>query len=158
MIRQVVKVGDDNDFVLRQQCQRAEYPFPHEQIVADLFDTLDEHEIGIGLSAPQIGLPYRIFVIDYNGVREAFINPVIRRVSHNRTSAPEGCLSLPVGFSVPVVRPKQIWLDFTDESGILHTNQKFRKTEARIILHECDHLDGVLITDRHISQQREQNK
>lgn len=146
MIRPILTVKEDSKQILRTNCEDAVNPDTIREVVTNLFDTLDNTEIGVGLSAPQIGVSLRIFVVDYHGTRQAFVNPRIRRQSGNETSADEGCLSLP-GVSCRVTRPKMVWLDYTDWEGVAHQNQKFKKMEARIIQHEMDHLLGVLITD-----------
>ncbi|MDR2921760.1 MAG: peptide deformylase [Treponema sp.] len=102
---------------------------------------------GVGLAGPQIGLMRRIFVAHVDGdIPRIFINPSIIETSHDTVKMEEGCLSIP-GIYADVVRSKfvkvQAWNDkgkpFTLEtSGIL----------ARVILHEYDHLEGVLFLDR----------
>lgn len=146
MIRPILTVKEDSKQILRTNCEDVVNPDTIQEVVTNLFDTLDSTDNGVGLSAPQIGVSLRIFVMDYHGVRQAFINPRIRRQSDNETSAEEGCLSLP-GVSCRVTRPKMVWIDYTDWKGVAHQNQKFKKMEARIIQHEMDHLVGVLITD-----------
>lgn len=145
MIVPIVKIGDELEHKLRRPCHKTFRPEQIMPVVRDLFDTVAGK--GVGLSAPQIGLSLRIFVVDYRGLQQAFVNPTIIRVSENETSAMEGCLSIP-GVEVHVSRPKMIWMDYWDENGKEHPNQKFRRMEARIIQHEYEHLQGILITDK----------
>ena len=102
---------------------------------------------GIGLAAPQIGIPLRFFVTDVPGDKpRLFINPEISFRSEEKESALEGCLSLP-GKSASVKRAKKIHVAATDLKG-----RKFLLCcgglLARCIQHEYDHLDGILFIDK----------
>lgn len=117
--------------------------------VRALFDLMYAEE-GRGLAAPQAGLGQRIFVMD-PGWKEgrpapaAFINPVILRVSDERQSMVEGCLSLP-GRPRHISRPATVRLAWREVDGSPR-EAAFSGIEAVIVQHERDHLDGVLITD-----------
>ena len=116
-----------------------------KRIIADMTETM-WHQVGIGLAAPQVGLPHRILVMDDgNGGAQALINPVI----DSRTGTireEEGCLSLPGVFGV-VERSKTITVRAMDADG-KPISLEATGLKARIIQHELDHLDGVLFIDR----------
>lgn len=99
----------------------------------------------LGLAAPQIGVMRRVFVVA--GWPEPFVNPVVDRVGPETEVAEEGCLSLPADLLVRVERPKRVWLSAQDSQGRVR-RFKLRGRDARCALHELDHLDGVLVTDR----------
>jgi peptide deformylase len=116
-----------------------------KRIIADMTETM-WHQVGIGLAAPQVGLPYRILVMDDGkGGAQTLINPEIESRS-GTVREEEGCLSLPGVFGV-VERSKTITVKTTDADG---KSVSFEATglKARIVQHELDHLDGVLFIDR----------
>lgn len=117
--------------VLRQKC-RENFILPLGFIEAMLKLMLKSN--GVGLAAPQVGFPYRMFVTAWG---EAFINPVITARTGNIIKDDEGCLSIP-GIFVTVPRHERI---------VLNNDWPFEGFQARIIQHEMDHLDGKLITD-----------
>jgi len=106
---------------------------------------------GVGLAAPQVGLPWRLFVANAHPEHlrsedRVFINPTLRDASRELEDYEEGCLSLP-HILAEVRRPRQITIDALDMHG-----HPFTMTAddlwARVWQHEYDHLDGVLIIDR----------
>lgn len=111
---------------------------------------------GVGLAAPQIGRNDRIVVIDADPVKEAFpecagrkltlINPEIEVLDGDAVSRSEGCLSLP-GLSEDVKRVEHIRLRWLDENFEDH-EEEISGFLARIVQHECDHLEGKVYTDR----------
>lgn len=120
-----------------------------KNLAAEMLDRMYEAR-GVGLAANQVDLPLRMFVANPAGVRGdgeelVLINPVLQRPKGSQ-SAEEGCLSLP-GIYGTVVRPKEIQLSGYDLAGnpVERTVDGFL---ARILLHENDHLDGVLFFDR----------
>lgn len=98
---------------------------------------------GAGLAAPQCGLGLRAFAIGC-GVDEAFFNPVVVARSPDEVTGGEGCLSLP-GETYDVPRAKWVDLEWTDVRG-RRVSQRFEGVLARVVQHECDHLDGLLIS------------
>lgn len=124
-------------------------------LVADMYETLQAAE-GCGLAAPQIGLSKRLFVVDGTELAEdypecadfkqAFINPELLEESEDTSVYSEGCLSLP-GISENVVRPKTITIRYLDEDFKEH-EETFTDFKARIVLHEYDHLEAHVFTDR----------
>lgn len=133
-----------------------------KELAAQMFDAMYESE-GVGLAAPQIGQNIRIVVIDADPVGDSFpecagrkfclINPEIEILEGDTISRPEGCLSLP-GISESVPRVEHIRLTWVDENFQPHT-EEISGFLARIVQHECDHLEGKLFID-HLSGIRKQ--
>src|SRR3989338_10438175 len=103
---------------------------------------------GVGLAANQVGQDLAIFVIDKklaeeNNVSDVYINPEITEYSKDTTEMEEGCLSLP-DYWIPVSRAKKIKIKALDENGN-KIKIKARGFLARVLQHETDHLNGVLI-------------
>ena len=112
--------------------------------------------MGIGLAATQVGVMHRVLVyrVDSDGPVAALVNPVIEWSGEETEVMDEGCLSLP-GVLVEVERPIHIRVKAQDERGdglLIEASG----LEARVIQHELDHLDGVLILDRATRDQRKQ--
>ncbi len=106
---------------------------------------------GIGLAAPQVGVPLRLVVADVSEDKSAplrLVNPRILSRSEETASAEEGCLSLPDLYA-EVRRPSAVEVSFLDEHG---SEKRLRAegTLARCLQHELDHLDGILFID-HLS-------
>jgi peptide deformylase len=117
---------------------------------------LMQDALGIGLAATQVGVMHRVFVyrVDPEGPVKALVNPVVECTSEELESAEEGCLSIP-GVQVDVERPARVRVRGQDAEG---QALEFEATglEARVIQHELDHLNGVLILDRISREQRKQ--
>jgi peptide deformylase len=114
-------------------------PVDPQELAKNLLETMRHHR-GIGLSANQVGLPYRVFVMEGDPPFACF-NPKIVDVSQEIVSLPEGCLSYP-GVNVPVKRPAHVRVRFSAPDGNVIT-KKFTGMTARVFLHEHDHLQGV---------------
>lgn len=149
--------------VLRNISQPVKEDYPElKTLVANMFETMYASE-GVGLAAPQIGRNDRIVVIDADPVSENFpecagrkftlINPEIEILDGESCSRAEGCLSLP-GLSENVNRVEHIRLKWVDADFQPH-EEEISGFLARIVQHECDHLDGKLYID-HISLIRKQ--
>lgn len=138
-----------------------EYP-NLKQLISDMWDAMYESE-GVGLAAPQIGLNDRIVVIDADPVKDTYpecegrkmtlINPHVEVLDGEKTTCSEGCLSLP-GISEKVPRVEHILLRWVDEDFQPH-EEEISGFLARIVQHECDHLEGKVFID-HISPIRKQ--
>ena len=101
---------------------------------------------GIGLAAPQVGRNIRIIVVQLLcGMTVEMINPRISWTSDDRCTLDEGCLSIP-GQIQSVERYKSIRVKFQDITG-QHKYWKLSKMDARVVLHEYDHLEGLLMVD-----------
>lgn len=118
------------------------------QLMNVLLDTLDDQ--AAGLAAVQIGYPRRIFLLrnacnaDGSAANTAYINPIVVSRSRQTKKDYEGCLSLP-HFLARFDRPKSVVLEYMDINGEFH-RETFTGFWARAVMHEMDHLDGVLIT------------
>lgn len=153
MIYPIVAYGDP---ILRKVAEPigADYPKLNE-IIQNMFDTMHRSN-GIGLAAPQIGLSIRLFVVDatpyenderdLDGFKHVFINAQILEEEGKKWKCSEGCLSIP-GIREDVDRMPNITIRYMDENFAEHT-ESFTGMRARIIQHEYDHLEGVLLTDR----------
>jgi peptide deformylase len=110
--------------------------------------------LGVGLAAPQVGLSQRLLVyrVGHEAPLVALVNPEIEWSSADEEEAEEGCLSIP-GVAVDVERPVHVRVSALDEHGDPRTVEA-SGLEARVIQHEMDHLDGVLILDRTTRDQR----
>ena len=142
-IRNIRVKGDE---VLRKKCKPVEAIGKREMIILqDMADTMYKAD-GVGIAAPQVGILKRMFLVDIgdeNGLM-VFINPEILGVSGSQCGG-EGCLSLP-GESHEVERPNYVKVKAFNEKGeefILEGEELL----ARAILHESDHLDGILYID-----------
>jgi peptide deformylase len=112
--------------------------------------------LGIGLAATQVGVPHRLLVyrVEQDAPVNALVNPVIEFSSDEEEWAEEGCLSLPA-VHVEVERPVFVRVHAKDEHGD-EVIVEASGLEARVIQHEVDHLDGVLILDRTPKDQRKE--
>jgi peptide deformylase len=117
---------------------------------------LMDDALGIGLAATQVGVLHRLLVYRVGGDAPlaALINPQVQWSSRDEEIAEEGCLSLP-SVHVDVERPVHVRVSAQDEFGEPITVEA-SGLEARVIQHELDHLDGVLILDRTTRDQRKQ--
>jgi peptide deformylase len=117
--------------------------------VREMFDMMYEHK-GVGLSANQVNLPYRMFILNTEGdptkgQEHVFLNPVISKRS-GKVEAEEGCLSFPEIYA-PVKRSEKIVISGYNLDGG-EVNFQLTGLFARAAQHEYDHLDGVLFIDR----------
>lgn len=113
------------------------------ELIEDMIDTMNEAD-GVGLAAPQVGILKRIFVLDLGEGPLVMINPEILEVNGSQIGD-EGCLSIP-GFFAEVERPNYVKVKFLNpemEEVILEGEELF----ARAVLHENDHLNGILFRD-----------
>lgn len=127
-----------------------------KQLAADLIETMQQTKNGIGLAAPQVHRSLSLFVVHFPnpenkdqwtpGAIEVFINPKVLSVSKEEWFHSEGCLSLP-GLYCKVPRPLKIKIQYQNLQGELLVKD-FEGFEARMLLHENDHLNGVLFIDR----------
>jgi peptide deformylase len=134
--------------VLKQRCDPVDLAFG-VALAEDLVETMRAHPGCVGIAAPQVGEPVRVAVIDVRGHRHktssngllVLVNPAILAMAGIHV-AREGCLSLPE-ITADVARAERIVLCADDGRQIW--SDAF---EARVIQHEIDHLDGILILDR----------
>ena len=109
---------------------------------------------GVGLAATQVGILRRFFVCTLEGDDRVLVNPVVTPVGEDTEVDQEGCLSLgPI--RVPVERAAKVKVEATDETGE-PVSLELEGTDARVVQHELDHLDGTLIIDRTTDEARKQ--
>ncbi len=121
-----------------------------KELVLDMKKVMKENE-GIGLAANQIDKDASIFVIDEklaaeNNMPEVFFNPEITEYSKDQDEMEEGCLSIPL-YNVQIKRSKKVKIKAIDENG-KKIKLKARGLLARVLQHETDHLNGLVIKDR----------
>lgn len=142
--------------VLRQIAKDIDKSYPDlEKFIADMFETM-YHSDGLGLAAPQVGKSIRLIVIDgaplgkdrpeMKDFKKVFINAHIIESTGDKVSMGEGCLSLP-NLHEEVERDSSVRIEYYDENWE-HHDDVFTGYKARVVLHEYDHLDGILFTDR----------
>ena len=133
--------------VLRKVAEDITPDYPNlKELIQNMFETMD-HADGVGLAAPQIGLPIRVVVVDLD------VNAHILEVSGEEVSMEEGCLSLP-GIHESVKRGNKIRVKYLDEDLVEH-DEIVEGYLARVMQHEFDHLDGKMFID-HLSPLRRQ--
>ena len=124
------------------------------ELIENMFETMYNAK-GVGLAAPQIGQSIRLFIVDTKqmneddsdeGIKQAFINPVIVKDSGDNEKYEEGCLSIP-DIQADVLRPSRIRLKYMDKD-FQEQEGAFSGLEARVIQHEYDHLEGVLFVEK----------
>lgn len=134
------------DKILRQKTSRFDFTNPPTdpiQLARTLAEEMIKHK-ALGIAAPQLGLPYRVFCIASNPIICMF-NPVIADQSSEEVLLEEGCISFP-NLIVKKKRPKIIKVRYAQPNSEYMT-QKFVGVTARTILHELDHLNGILFFD-----------
>ncbi|MBT8298585.1 MAG: peptide deformylase, partial [Maribacter sp.] len=154
MVLPIVAYGDP---VLRKVGKNVDKDFPKlTELIANMWETMYNAN-GVGLAAPQIGLPLRIFLVDatpfaedeelsenerasLQGFKKVFINATIEEETGQDWIFNEGCLSIP-DIREDVSRMDTITISYWDESFNKHT-EKFDGILARIIQHEYDHIEG----------------
>ncbi len=149
----IIAYGDP---VLRQKTKEIDKDYPKlDVLIEDMFDTMYA-AYGVGIAAPQIGLPIRLFVIDgepyveddptMNGFKKVFINPEIIEETGKPWTYNEGCLSIP-DIREDITRNEQITIVYFDENWVEH-EETYTGLAARVIQHEYDHIEGILFTDK----------
>lgn len=131
------------------------------EVIRNLKDTLEvqKEPEGVGLAAPQIGKSLRIFVANYRKFQRVVVNPeIIKIVKRSRVKVKskkeilEGCLSLPYYYG-PLKRAAKVTVSYLNENGKKVT-ETFEGFEAQIILHEIDHLNGILFVDHILKEKK----
>lgn len=161
MIRKILQSGNP---VLRAQSKSVpKVDKKVKDLIKDLRDTLavQKDPEGIGLAAPQIGKNLQVFVCEHKKFSRVVINPKVLNITEmtkakkgkeSKNEILEGCLSLPFYYG-PLKRAKSIKVEYLNEKGeiIIET---FTNFEAQIILHEIDHLNGVLFIDHLLKEKK----
>jgi peptide deformylase len=154
MIRTVLRMGDPRLLRIARPVERLDTPELHA-LVADLFDTMAARD-GAGIAAPQIGVDLRVVIFGFESnprypdaepvPRTVLVNPVIEPLTDAEEEGWEGCLSVP-GLRGWVPRIARIRYTGTDAAGT-KVDRIAEGFHARVVQHECDHLDGVLYPRR----------
>lgn len=159
-VREILKMGDPR--LLRMAEPVREFGTAElDALIVDMFDTMHAAN-GAGLAAPQIGVPLRVVLFGITAnprypeappiPETLLINPRLTPLGEEHQTGWEGCLSVP-GLRGEVRRWRRLQCEAVDSDGrpLRRTVEGF---EARVIQHECDHLDGVLFPDRLVSPER----
>ncbi|HNX66604.1 MAG TPA: peptide deformylase [Bacteroidales bacterium] len=142
--------------ILRKVAEDIDKDYPElDKFIADMFDTMYKAD-GLGLAAPQVGKSIRLIVIDgeplakehpeMKDFKRVLINAHVLEKGGEKVPMGEGCLSLP-GIHEEVERESEVKMEYYDENWEFHT-EIFKGYKARVVLHEYDHLDGILFPDR----------
>lgn len=141
--------------VLKKKAETINSDYPElEQLIENMWETMYQAS-GVGLAAPQVGLPIRLFIVDTVqvmdegqealGIKKVLINAEKIEEAGDPWSYEEGCLSIP-DVRGDVERPPQLRIRYQDEQFNEH-EEVFTGLNARVIQHEYDHIDGILFTD-----------
>ncbi|WP_222984677.1 peptide deformylase [Flagellimonas meishanensis] len=160
MILPIVAYGDP---VLRKVAEDLPQDYPKlDELISNMWETMYNAH-GVGLAAPQIGLPIRLFLVDTSpfaddeelsqeeqdrlkDFKKVFINAKIEEQNGQEWNFNEGCLSIP-DIREDVKRKPEITISYLDENFNSHT-ETFDGLLARVIQHEYDHIEGILFTDK----------
>ncbi len=160
MILPIVAYGDP---VLKKVATNIDADYPKlDELIENMFETM-YNAYGVGLAAPQIGLPIRLFLVDttpfsededlseedqkaLDGFKRVFINAEIVEEEGEEWAFNEGCLSIP-DVREDVFRKPKITIEYLDEN-FEPQKETFDGLIARVIQHEYDHIEGVLFTDK----------
>ena len=137
------------DPVLRMRANEVESFDDDLRRLVERMTELMQDANGVGLAGTQVGTLRRVFVFQPEGEDEgprAVVNPALTKTSEVTISETEGCLSMQ-GVSIPVERPAKVTIEGKDENGE-DVEFELEERDARVVQHELDHLDGILILDR----------
>lgn len=160
MILPIVAYGDG---VLKKKAQEIDKDYPKlDELIENMYETM-YGAYGVGLAAPQIGLPIRLFLVDtepfsddedlsekdreqMKNFKKTFINAQILEEEGDEWAFNEGCLSIP-DVREDVFRKPKIKIQYQDENFETHV-EEYEGLIARVIQHEYDHIEGILFTDK----------
>ena len=154
MILPIVAYGSN---VLRSACKEIDSSYSNlDQLIENMFETMYAAS-GVGLAAPQINKSIRLFIVDTSPFKDddspdhvvckkIFINPKITSITGESWSFSEGCLSIPE-VREDVKRLSEITIEYFDKDFNKHT-ETYDGLNARVILHEYDHIEGILFVDK----------
>ncbi|WP_149304833.1 peptide deformylase [Pareuzebyella sediminis] len=160
MILPIVAYGDP---VLRKKCMEIPKGYPKlEELLEGMWETMYNAK-GVGLAAPQVGVPLRLFLVDttpfaddeelsadeknqLDGFKKVFINATIEEEGGEEWTFNEGCLSIP-DVREDVKRKDTVTISYVDENFKTH-KETFDGLIARVVQHEYDHIEGILFTDK----------
>lgn len=160
MVLPIIAYGDP---VLRKKAKDIPQDYPDlKELISNMWETMYA-AYGVGLAAPQVGLPIRLFMVDTSpfaededlseeernelkNLKKVFINPTVLKEEGDEWAFSEGCLSIP-DIREDVFRKPDIVIEYYDEDFNKHT-EEYSGLAARVIQHEYDHIEGVLFTDK----------
>jgi len=160
----ILELVDQDHKLLNQVLERYEFSTDPGDIGArvDMVNNLIEtmtYKQGVGISANQVGLPHRVFVLRSNPALVCF-NPRVIDMSSEKTELEESCLTYP-NLVIPVKRPKMIKVRFQDINGDVK-NEKYIGMTAKIFMHQLDLLNGIHYTNKanpiHVERGKRQSK
>jgi peptide deformylase len=134
--------------VLHEECLQFDFanpPYDPKELAQALHDKMVSQD-GLGLSANQVGIPYRVFVMRTGDEPFAIFNPKVVDVSDKEIPMKEGCLSYPLLF-LSVKRPDAVRIRYQNVDGET-TTERFIGMTARIAQHEFDHMNGKVYTEK----------
>lgn len=139
----VLPLVGPTDPILFQPTQKRFSPLLNREIVHKQMVSSMVYHCGVGIAGPQVGVPYPVCAVQLNDNIMSMFEPEILGMDTFSKTEHEGCLSFP-GFSMPVKRSTMIHVKWIDRKGHNHTGY-FRDMDARIIMHEINHLNGYVI-------------
>ena len=160
MILPIVAYGDP---VLKKKAKPIDKDYPKlEELISNMWDTM-YNAYGVGLAAPQVGVPIRLFVIDaapfaedddlsasekeyLKGFKKVFINAQIIEENGDEWAFSEGCLSIP-DVREDIFRKPEVTIEYQDEN-FETKKETFTGLAARVVQHEYDHTEGILFTEK----------
>jgi peptide deformylase len=148
----LARIRQYGDAVLRMKARDVEAVDDDVRRLAERMTALMHEAQGVGLAATQVGVLRRLFVFSDEGEDRVIVNPVITKRSDETEVDDEGCLSLREVL-VPVERSSEVTIEGLDENG-QPVKLELTLPSARVVQHELDHLDGVLIVDRTDAESR----
>ena len=151
-----MKLVAPNDQILTKKCEEFDFtnpPFDPAEFAYEFVKFMYDQN-GLGLSANQVGIPYRVFAMRGHPQNFVCFNPRIVYYSDKTKIMEESCLSFP-GLAIKIKRPRHVRVRFQSPTGETVT-QQFIGMTARVFQHELDHLNGVLFYSRANRYHREQ--
>ncbi|MCL6217611.1 peptide deformylase [Zunongwangia pacifica] len=160
MILPIVAYGDP---VLKKKAKPIDKDYPKlEELISNMWDTM-YNAYGVGLAAPQVGVPIRLFVIDaapfaedddlsasekeyLKGFKKVFINAQIIEETGDEWAFSEGCLSIP-DVREDIFRKPEVTIEYQDQNFETQ-KETFTGLAARVVQHEYDHTEGILFTEK----------
>jgi len=160
MILPIVAYGDP---VLKKKAKPIDKDYPKlEELISNMWDTM-YNAYGVGLAAPQVGVPIRLFVIDaapfaedddlsasekeyLKGFKKVFINAQIIEETGDEWAFSEGCLSIP-DVREDIFRKPEVTIEYQDQNFEIK-KETFTGLAARVVQHEYDHTEGILFTEK----------
>ncbi|MEO2071425.1 MAG: peptide deformylase [Zunongwangia sp.] len=160
MILPIVAYGDP---VLKKKAKPIDKDYPKlEELISNMWDTM-YNAYGVGLAAPQVGVPIRLFVIDaapfaedddltaeekeyLKGFKRVFINAKVIEETGDEWAFSEGCLSIP-DIREDIFRKPEVTIEYQDQNFETKT-ETFTGLAARVVQHEYDHTEGILFTEK----------